>query len=154
MEWLKQPGRLCVISGRYQQGAMLRFVCVHWWAQSLLSHSLHWLRSRMLRTQWKVMVRGEDHLKACATPLPSHGPRVRNSSSKSGVQDIWIVMSALSLANSMSLAHWLYILTQHLHPWSSVYLTLSKRYIWWESNMIVHMKCLAWDPAQSTLNKW
>lgn len=29
-----------------------------------------------------------------AAPLPSHGPRVRNSASKSGVGEIWIVMAA------------------------------------------------------------
>lgn len=38
-------------------------------------------------------------------PLPSPGPRVRNASSNSGVQEIWIIMAALPLANSVNLAH-------------------------------------------------
>lgn len=41
----------------------------------------------------------------CAAPLPSPGPRVRSASSNSGVQEIWIIMAALPLANSMNLAH-------------------------------------------------
>lgn len=65
------------------------------------------VRSRLLRNQWEVMVRGEGHLQYVLHHCQAMG--------QSGVQDMWIVMAALPLANSVSLAHRLYISAQHLH---------------------------------------
>lgn len=50
---------------------------------------------------------GEEQISSStrAAPLPSPRPQVRNASSDSEVQEIWIIMAALPLANSVNLVH-------------------------------------------------
>lgn len=99
-----QAGSVWFHFGRYPRGAMLRLVCAPMRSiSSLPLPSLAQSRAAQDSLGDRSEERGPSSTRAA--PLPSHGPRVRNSTSKSGVREIWIVMAARPLADSGSLAH-------------------------------------------------
>lgn len=87
-----QAGSVPSHFGRFQGGAMLKLDAL---MTDFLTPSFPF--PLLTQIQWELMVGSEGCPKACASPLTSHGPRVRNYSSKSGVRDIWIAISASPL---------------------------------------------------------